>query len=103
MAVVETSADLLRRYGVPLYQKGAIPIEGTNASYFAPAWAPQLIVDWPLGADSADFDHSLLKFVIRRIVRTGDSGFATVALSVAALGGSEGVRVLLGTDIDWKM
>lgn len=98
-------ADRFRSYGVPLYQRGALPIEGTKALFFAPTWAAKLIEEWPLRADDVDgdFDHYLLKIIIRRVARSGDYDFATAALSVAMLSGHEGIKSFLGDDIDWSL
>jgi hypothetical protein len=91
--------ESLRGYGVPMYRRGMMPIEGTSAEYFAPTWAVSLVNDWPLRANSGDdFDHFLLKIVIRRTVRSGDTEFAKAVCAVAMLDGARGVRAMLGTD-----
>lgn len=96
-----TSATIFGRYGIPLYQIGALPIEGTQRKHFVPRWASKLVREWPLRADLADedFDHELLKRVIRRVVQSGDEDFATAACTVAMLDGQRGVSALLDAGI----
>lgn len=91
------AAQIFCRYGVPLYQRGALPIEGTRAVTFVPRWAAKLINEWPLRERDAaeDFGHELLKKVIRRVVRSGDEEYATAACTVAMLDGQRGVIALL--------
>ncbi len=93
----ETAAVMFRNYGVPLYQRGVFPIEGTSAKVFVPRWAARAINEWPLRKALADedFDHELLKTIIRRVVHSGDEGFATAACAVAMLDGQRGVTALL--------
>ncbi len=92
---IEDDADRLRAYGVPLIQRGIYSWKGAMTNYASPLWALQLIKAWPLSR-SEDFDHSLLKQVIRRIVRTGDVSFGDAVCTVARLDGVRGVGVMLG-------
>ena len=91
------SVDTLRSYGVPIYARGALPIRGTSAVYFQPAWAADLMRDWPLRANFADedFGHELLKTIIGRVVRTGDKDLALAACSIAMLEGASAVASFL--------
>lgn len=96
--ITDIEAERLRAYGAPLYQRGALPIDGTSANFFAQEWAINLILDWPLGPGGDDFDHHILKALIRRTARSGDVQFAQAACSVAMLGGADAVRKYLEID-----
>lgn len=93
----DIAAERFRHYGAPVYQRGALPILGTESTYFVASWAAKLINEWPLGSlDSAgDFDHYLLKAVIRRTVRSGDVDFATACCSVAMMSGAEALTAFM--------
>ncbi len=95
---------MFRSYGVPIYQRGFLPIEGTTAKCFAPSWAARLINEWPLSkTDSAeDFDHFFLKIVIRRVVHSGDEEYARAACAVAMLSGHRGVDAFLDEELSLR-
>lgn len=91
----EVEADTYRMLGVPIYQRGGVHIAGSLSTYFAPRWAIEAVRDWPLTSLSEDFDHYLLKTVIRRVVRSGDTEYAIAINTVARLGGERAVREYL--------
>ncbi len=90
------TAARLTRYGVPVVQKGMLALSMSRFTHWGPAWALELIHGWPWEVSSVDdFDHDLLKKVVRAISRSGDIGSVDAYLTVARLGGVEAVRKML--------
>lgn len=91
------TSTTLAKLEVPLLIASQAPI---NTVRFAPAWAVELIRDWPID-DRLDFNKDALKRVISFGLRLREPEmFALAACSTAALGGIKGVDEFLGS---WRV
>jgi hypothetical protein len=88
--------DKLERAGVPIKLAPCPPGEGesiTTATPMAPAWAVELVTDWP-----RELGDPLLARVVKTAYRRRDALlFSAACLSALVLDGERAVRVLLDT------